>query len=50
METVKLIGENLKNIPWQERRDGGSLPLWRYDSNPVIDRNPVNGEQAKPFI
>lgn len=30
-------------MPWQERPENSEAPLWRYDSNPVIGRNPVNG-------
>lgn len=29
------------NIPWQEKPQGYNLPIWRYDQNPIIDRNPV---------
>ncbi len=42
MEQVKILNKNnLPNIPWQEKPAGCDLPMWRYDSNPVIGRNPV---------
>ena len=32
------------NMPWQERPEKiGSIPIWRYADNPVIDRNPLPG-------
>ena len=34
-----IIGENLPNIPWQEPTT--DAPLWRYDGNPIIKRNPI---------
>ncbi len=42
---VKIIGENVENMPWQDRdaEDVGGLPLWRYRENPVIKRNPAKG-------
>ena len=36
---AKIIGERLKNIPWQEPTS--DAPVWRYTGNPVIRRNPV---------
>ncbi len=34
----------VKNLPWEEKPQGsGSLPLWRYSHNPVIQRNPLDG-------
>ncbi|NLJ31571.1 MAG: glycosylase [Clostridiales bacterium] len=44
MSEVKLYGESLPNIPWQEPdKDRGDQPLWRYEHNPIIGRNPVKG-------
>jgi beta-1,4-mannooligosaccharide/beta-1,4-mannosyl-N-acetylglucosamine phosphorylase len=34
-----IIGENLPNIPWQDRTEGNSDVLWRYTQNPVIKRD-----------
>lgn len=43
MSNVKLITENLPNIPWQNKPEGTDSPLWRYTENPIIGRNPVKG-------
>ncbi|MBO4572602.1 MAG: glycoside hydrolase family 130 protein [Clostridia bacterium] len=36
---ARIIGDTLKNIPWQEPTS--DAPVWRYSLNPVIGRNPV---------
>jgi beta-1,4-mannooligosaccharide/beta-1,4-mannosyl-N-acetylglucosamine phosphorylase len=36
---TKIIGTNLTNMPWQERKTEGPLPLWRFDQNPIIGRD-----------
>lgn len=36
---VKIIGNPLPNIPWQDKPDDMSAPLWRYSGNPIIGRN-----------
>lgn len=46
--SVKIISEELKNIPWQPKPEGHKLPVWRYNNNPIIDRNPV-GNVARIF-
>ncbi len=40
---IKIIGDSLPNIPWQDRPANCNDPVWRYDGNPVIDRNPIEG-------
>ena len=41
---AKIIsGGKLSNIPWQEKPADCWLPIWRYDANPVIGRNPFPG-------
>ncbi len=35
----KIIGSELKNIPWEEKPEGYSLPVWRYSGNPIIGRH-----------
>ena len=41
---AKIIsGGNLPNIPWQDKPADYWLPIWRYDANPVIGRNPFKG-------
>lgn len=36
--TVKIIGEPLPNIPWEEKPTGAGV-MWRYSGNPVIPRD-----------
>lgn len=44
MSELKMIAPALSNVPWQERRSGiMDAPVWRYDGNPIIGRNPVEG-------
>ena len=43
MKQVKIIGDNLKNIPWQDKPKGYYGPVWRHTENPIIHRNPVKG-------
>ncbi len=45
MSKYQVISPALPNIPWQDRPQGVNLntPLWRYDANPIIDRNPIPG-------
>ncbi|HKM42928.1 MAG TPA: glycoside hydrolase family 130 protein [Limnochordia bacterium] len=37
--SLKIVGQNLPNIPWQERPEGSSDVLWRYTHNPIIPRD-----------
>ncbi len=42
--SIKLIGTGcLPNIPWQDKPEGCSAPIWRYNENPIINRNPIEG-------
>lgn len=34
-----LVGKALPNIPWQDRPQGCTDPVWRYSANPIISRN-----------
>lgn len=36
---AKIIGNNLSNIPWQDKPEGYTRPIWRYDANPIIGRH-----------
>lgn len=39
-----LNAEPVPNMPWQDAPAKKSdIPVWRYENNPVIDRNPVKG-------
>ncbi len=37
--SVKIIGDSLPNIPWQDRPIDSSDVVWRYGHNPIIPRN-----------
>ena len=37
----EIIGELLPDIPWQDRSESDTSPVWRYTNNPVIKRDPV---------
>ncbi len=42
--SVKLINcPSLPNIPWEDKPEGYSLPVWRYSRNPITKRHPVKG-------
>jgi len=44
MNTNKIIGPAVKNVPWQEKSERiVGAPVWRYSENPIIGRNPVEG-------
>lgn len=36
---AKIIGETIKNIPWQDKPEGYEYPVWRYSANPIITRD-----------
>ncbi len=50
-----IIGENLPNMPWQDRPAGCTDAVWRYDANPIIPRdaipcaNSIFNSAAVPF-
>ena len=33
---TKIIGKALPNMPWQEKPEGYTMPVWRYTENPII--------------
>ena len=44
MSKYKMISPKVANVPWQERPANlTGAPVWRYDENPIIGRNPVEG-------
>ena len=52
----QIFGEKeVKNIPWQDRTSGCSDTVWRFDANPIIERdiipcsNSVFNSAAVPF-
>ena len=38
---TKIIGKALKNIPWQDKPEGYTMPVWRYTQNPIIGRRAI---------
>ncbi len=45
MSEVRIIESHVSNMPWQERPEGAKkwMPVWRYEKNPIIERNPLEG-------
>ncbi|AGC68131.1 glycosidase [Thermoclostridium stercorarium subsp. stercorarium DSM 8532] len=43
MSRVKIYGESLPNIPWQDKPSDFTGPVWRYSKNPITGRNPIPG-------
>lgn len=37
---ARIIGDALKNLPWMDKPEGCTAPVWRYDRNPIIPRDP----------
>ena len=36
---AKILGENIKNLPWEDKPAGYRYPVWRYSGNPIITRD-----------
>jgi beta-1,4-mannooligosaccharide/beta-1,4-mannosyl-N-acetylglucosamine phosphorylase len=53
--SVKMVGQALPNIPWEDRPAGSNAVLWRYSGNPIIKRdatptsNSIFNSAAVPF-
>lgn len=43
MSKYQIIAEPIKNMPWQDREVGSTMPVWRYSDNPIVKRNPIDG-------
>ena len=41
MSKVEILGDALKNMPWQEKSEGFEGVLWRHEGNPIINWNPT---------
>ena len=39
MKDIKIIGEALPDMPWEDRPAGCKEVMWRYSKNPVIKRD-----------
>ncbi|MDD4166699.1 MAG: glycoside hydrolase family 130 protein [Endomicrobiaceae bacterium] len=42
MKNLKFKGQNIPNMPWEDRPEGIKSPVWRYSQNPIIKRNPID--------
>ncbi len=42
MKDIKIAGEALPGIPWEERPEGCKDVMWRYSANPVIKRDALS--------
>ena len=41
MNNIKIIGNSLPKMPWQDKPSDCTAPVWRFSENPVIGRNPL---------
>jgi beta-1,4-mannooligosaccharide/beta-1,4-mannosyl-N-acetylglucosamine phosphorylase len=41
MSTLKVIGDAMPGLPWEEKPLDCGLALWRHGGNPIVGRNPV---------
>ena len=41
MKPILTKTGSLPNLPWQERPADCTAPVWRYQENPIISRNPI---------
>ena len=41
MSKVKIIGEVMRNMPWQDKPVLCEGVVWRHDANPIIGWNPT---------
>jgi len=48
MSRIKIKGESISNIPWQDKPEGCTFPMWRYSENPIIGWNHV-GNASRIF-
>ena len=42
----KIIGDALPNIPWQDKPEGCKEAVWRFDGNPIITSDNVDGSRS----
>lgn len=37
--SIKLVGQGIPNLPWEDKPAGYHRPVWRYSANPIIPRD-----------
>ena len=42
MNNLKIAGDNLPDMPWEDRPAGSKEVLWRYTQNPIIGRDALS--------
>ena len=42
MKVNIINGQSIPNIPWQQRPQGDTSPVWRYTANPIIKRDAIS--------
>jgi beta-1,4-mannooligosaccharide/beta-1,4-mannosyl-N-acetylglucosamine phosphorylase len=40
MSTIKVFGDGLSGMPWEDRPDGCASVVWRHSANPIVGWNP----------
>ncbi len=43
---VRIVGDPLPSIPWEERASHCEELVWRYSANPIIERNAIPGSNS----
>ena len=39
MSKIKIVGQSLPDMPWEDRPEGCKDTVWRYSANPIIPRD-----------
>ena len=39
MDKLKIMGQPLPNMPWEDRPENSKAVMWRYSANPIIPRD-----------
>ena len=39
MKNIKIVGEALPSMPWEDRPEGCNDVVWRCSANPIIPRD-----------
>lgn len=42
----KIICDSLPNMPWMEKPEGYTMPVWRYNENPIIKRDAIKSSNS----